>query len=483
MRKSSLERWEDERRQKFGTTHINGVEDFIKLLVAGDKPIEERSVNPTQLAYILSDARFKAYPGPAGCAKTTTGCADVLFKALMLPGTKWFIARRDYNDLLDTTMRTFTRMLSWLPEGTILDRSKQPPMKLILRPIQVPALGIDARPSEITFMGLSDDVGSYEFNGGFIDECDEVERYYYEQMKGRMRYMPWPGYPENGYSIGVVFNPPDVNHWLYTACTGRDQTGEVVAEPTFQTFRPKPSENEHNLPKGYYAAMDSMPEDLRMRLRDGEWGATFPGAPVIPQFKRMLHVDPLIKPAGRTVFRAWDFGYNRPGCLVTQVSKDNRIEVVAELLGHKQEAKDFIPDVAKLTSEHFPNSTGIEDHGDPAVKQHKDTGSALTLLHSAGIQMRFQVTPLDLSLKILRSRFGSLIGGKPAITIHPRCRVLLGALAGGYHFKDDGVTPKKDGYYDHLVDCLRYLVWNLFGASLTTADASNLPNSVAHWSH
>lgn len=105
----------------------------------------------------------------------------------------------------------------------------------------------------------------------------------------------------------------------------------------------------------------------------------------------------------------------------------------------------------------------------------------LALLNNAGVLMRYQRTPFDLSIQLLRKRFESIIEGEPAVVIDSSCRILLDGLAGGYHLKDDGVTPRKDGYFDHLIDALRYGVFNLFGATLSANLPEHLPTSAAKW--
>lgn len=485
MRKSALDRYFENNRAAYEEKQLDGLGDLIKLMADGNRPKRERIINPAQLEYINSDARYKMFMGPAGSGKSVAGVIDVLMRALLFPGSKWFIARRDYNDLKDTTLRTFNNVLERLPPGTLIERQKEPPMKIWLRPMSAPASDIPMNPSEITFMGLSDQIRGYEFCGGFIDEVDEVERAYVEELKGRMRHVPWKGFPENAYSLGMACNPPAKAHWLYTAATGFDANDERVDQPWIKVFKPAPRDNQRNLRAGYYEDMlSTMPEDLRQRLVDGEWGSVFPGDPVIRQFNRRTHVNPDIKWQGRTAYRFWDFGYNHPMVLLCQITKRGHLQIVDEKLGHRVEAAQFIPEVAKLTAQHCGETVfDTEDHGDPAVKQHKDTGSALHIFNQAGIRMRFQRTPFDLSLKLLRARFELLIDGTPAIQVHPRCRILIEALAGGYHFKPDGATPNKDNYYDHPIDALRFGVWNMFGTTLTAADASQLPTSVAYWSH
>lgn len=477
MRRSDLDRWRENQRAKLGYVQLNGLDDMIKLMV-DDRPMSERQINPTQSAFIKSDEMYKAYMGPAGCAKTTTGVVDVFLKALCIPGSKWFIARRDYNDLLGTTMDTAVKVLNRLPSGTLMERSKAPPTKWWIRPMMRRAHRQE-EPSEITFMGLSDSIGSYEFNGGFVDEADEVELKYINELKGRLRHKPYPDYPSTGYSIGLAFNPPSKAHWLYAACTGRDEQDNDIDKPWLKLFRPEPRENARNLREGYYDGMDSMTADLRQRLRDGVWGSTFPGLPVIRQFKRDLHVKSNLTYKFGTLFRWWDFGYNYPCCLFVQVSKAGQVQVLRMVKGRHIEARQFGELVLERTAEWFPEAGQVQDLGDPAVAQKKDTGQTLAVLNQVGIQMRYLQTPFDLSLNLLRKKFETLIEGEPAIAIDQSCTSLIDALCGGYHFKDDGITPHK-GVYDHEVDCLRYGVWSMFGATMTRVQG--LPTSIAFWS-
>jgi PBSX family phage terminase large subunit len=469
MRKSNLEKLREAKRASFQRAEFSSYDDLIKLLVDGDRPIAERGVNPTQLAFMKSNARIKAYKGPAGCAKTSTGVADILLHALLEPGTKYLIARANYNDLLDTTMLRAEEMLSRLPQGTLVERDKSPPAKWWLK-----SAGEEF--SQITFMGLTDSLGSYEFNGAFLDEADEMAEARVHEVNSRLRW-------KKGHKfIGLAFNPPATNHWLYTACTGKNEQDEEVKPPWMTLFEPVPTENTRNLPPDYYQTLtQSLPEDMRQRLVDGIWGSTFPGEPVVRQFSNQLHVVGDTPYKGGTLFRFWDFGYRRPCVLFAQVTKAGNVEVMREWLGHNVEGTSFIETVHAKTAEHYPTATQFMDYGDPAVAQHKDTGSMLNLLHQAGITLRFRDTPFDISMQLLRKRFETVIEKKQALLVNRSCRTLIGGLSGGYHFKSDGITPKKDGYYDHLIDALRYGVYNLFGTTGTTS--LSIPRSIAYWSN
>lgn len=481
MRKSSLERLRDAKREKFQRTELSSFDELVALLVDGTRPQGERHVNPTQLKFIKSPARIKAYKGPAGCAKTSTGVADIFSHALLEPGTKYLIARADYNDLMDTTMLRAQEMLEYLPEGTLIDRNKSSPEKWYLRPAAVMGADgeLDETPSQITFMGLKDTLGSYEFSGAFLDEADEMDEKRVHEVNTRLRW-------KKGHKfIGLAFNPPDVNHWLYTACTGKDAQGEEVRPAWMTLFEPNPKENTRNLPDDYYDLLaGALPEDMRQRLVDGVWGSTFPGEAVVREYSRMLHNSMRLEFRGGTLFRFWDFGYNRPACLFVQVSKAGHIEVLREYLGHHIEGSKFIELVRQRTQEWFPSAHTFIDYGDPAVAQKKDTGQMLKLLFDAGVTMRYQHTPFDVSMAVLRKKFESLIEKTPAVRVDARlCPILSGGLAGGYHFKRDGITPFKDGYYDHLVDALRYGLFNIFGVNDTssTTKQSYAIRGIAYW--
>jgi hypothetical protein len=143
-------------------------------------------------------------------------------------------------------------------------------------------------------------------------------------------------------------------------------------------------------------------------------------------------------------------------------------------MGRNIEGAQFVQEVLAQTAQHFPDAEAFVDIGDPAVKQQKDTGSMLKVLSDAGVQVKSKRTPLDISMDRLRHRFEQQVDGEQAILIDESCRILCDALSGGYHMDDTGTKPIKDNEYDHLVDCLRYGIWYLFGVSSTSAGSTPL---------
>ncbi len=496
MRKSKREKLLDLKKKAEPPKQMTLEDLFIRLL--GPSPIDGSwGYNPTQKAFVWDPAPFKGFMGPKGSAKTSAGVGGIMLRCLTQPGTKALIARQDYNDLKQTTKLRAEEMLGRLPKGVLIDRSKEPPETWYLEAAPVyDAEGnlLSDSPSQITFMGLAaaEEMGSYEFDCAFIDEASEVSDRSVHAVNGLMRNIPtwWskvPDYARPGYTTMLAFNPTDTFHWLYTACTGLNHEGRKIQDPWIKLFIPKPGENQRNLPFDYYQRLaSSMPEDMRIRLVEGMWGATFEGAPVYREFKYDLHArfdlmkryDPYVP-----LIRFWDFGYNHPYVVWCQQDHMGRLLHLKELMGSKEEIKPFV-ERARSTIERqfFPGHRGgFFDYGDPAARQKKDTGSTLTHLAEVGIHLRYQLLGIDEGLRAVRLWLERLVDGEPILQYDREgCSILISALRGGYHLDDTGQKPVKDGYYDHPADADRYGITNVLGTAEGMPSLEGMPKSLEY---
>jgi len=468
VRKSNLERRRDARRGAGPQVALSSVDDLLTLMLGGPP-------NPTQRAFIFDNSFSRAYKGPAGCAKTSTLCAAGLLRALLIPNSRGFVSRADYNDLMDTTLQRMQEMLERLPKGLLLDRDKSPPMKWWIEPIGIPG-DEDREPSQITFMGLKDALGSIEADWWIVDEADEVDKRRWDEIHSRMR-----GPTKGNYMVAAAFNPPDKQHWLYEECTGLNFQNKKTGRPvTIKLFEPRPDENVRNLPDGYYQRLtEKLPEDMRMRLVQGEWGVTHPGQPVYREFRREWHVRRRLKwEEGMELIRFWDFGYRYPYCGFSTFDAEGRWLILDEYVKNDIEAEPFARDVQRYTATNFPRPSRVIDFGDPAARQKKDTGSTLVAIGKAGVRLRYQISTIKEGLRICRGKLTETINGEPAVQFAAEAvPVLIGALSGGYHTDDRG-DPVKDGYYDHPADGWRYGAVNLFSGQAYTSGYS-LPDSLA----
>jgi hypothetical protein len=476
VRKSAHEKLQDARRASVGGAlpAFTSLDDFYAYLLGGP-------MNPTQKRFIYGSEFARAYKGPAGCAKTSTLAAFAIGRALLVPGSRIFVSRANYNDILETTWTTFQTMLSKLPPGVVVERRKAPPMTLTIRPIattNTDGLTTEADLySTITFMGLTDALGSIEATCWLVDEADEVDEARAQEITSRLRAKG----DKRDYVAAFVFNPPSKTHWLYTACTGLDAQEVPVKEPWMALYEPEPRENIHNLPEGYYErAASAMSVEQRTRLIEGKWGSSFQGQPVYRQFKEHIHVRRgLAFNKHATLYRFWDFGYNRPVCIFAQKDPFGRVKHLREVIGHQEEARAFARRVKAIQAEKFPEARDVMDFGDPAVNQHKDTGNTLYELHKEGITMFYRTGQKIMDgVQLIQQRLELLIDGEPALQWDEQfCPVTIDAFKGGYVLDRLGEKPVKDGFYEHPADADRYGIINILGGGYTTA---NLPDSLEY---
>lgn len=432
--------------------------DYEKLLqrMLGGPPVR------TQRKYIESRARNKAYKGMAGVAKTSTGVASMLLRALFQPNFKGAVGRYDYNKLLGTTAKRMEEMVNRLNPDLIIDRDKTPPMKWYIQ--QPGGIGI----AEIDFIGLKEYPGSYEWHRVFVDEADECDRATIEGLKTRLRAPCDPLY-EHDYGVDIAFNPPDEVHWIYEACTGLNRKGDKVQEPSFELFEPVVGENDKNLPKDYFETnFAGLPQDMIDRLKFGKWGASFPGEAVFKDsFYTHIHVRDVLHFNPHAPVILWlDFGFRHPSCHWVQLDEHNRVRILREKLGENLEVRDFIRDVKAETNLHFPQAQGTLYIGDPAAKQKKDTGSTLQVLGEEGVELMFlEGMSIEEGLRRVRYVLGDMAKGEPRLLVSRRgCPLTIRMFQGGYYKHPTTGKPVKDGFYDHLADDIRYGITNLFEA-------------------
>lgn len=437
---------------KARTLEISDLKDLAKIML-GDDP------EPTQWEFICDPTENKLYMGRAGAAKTSTIVCAMLLRALLQPNFKGFIIRQHYNSMFSTVIERAREMLERVSPQLLIGRNSSPPMRWTIRC----ATGDDT--SEITFSGMMELPKGFGCHAIAVDEADECEESAVNALRMRMRE-PGP------HALMLACNPPDTTHWLYTAATGKNFKEQQVAHPWLKLFTPKDGENAKHLEADYYTKhAHGMPEDLRQRFIHGAWGAVFPNKPVYKEFSTKLHVvESLFYNSNYPVMRFRDFGYRSPVCLFAQLDEDNgALSVMQELQGEREEVKPFEVRVQAMSNKLFPGAKFI-DFGDPAVDQHKDTGSTLQMLSSMGVNVNFIRSDLDQGIRTVRGVLERIVPGGPGKEPRPQllisrlgCPILIRALRGGYGTNEQG-KPVKDGYYDHTCDALRYGIINIYNA-------------------
>lgn len=491
MRKSALEKMREAQTKKRGVTveirptHL--VEDLAKMMLGGPP-------RPTQLAVLQDPHPAIAYMGHAGAAKTATGVCKILMRAILEPGSIFLIARKDGNDLKNTTMREAERQLANLPAGTRIHRVKDEPETWTLQPAAWLGMeGASEEPSQIIFAGLETlDTGSLNINGFMLDEADEImDEEKVLTLMGRARNKQ--GSPEMAI---LCFNGPSEEHWLYAACTGKDAKGNKVSgKPYLKLYSPKARENEPNVATGYYDKLEKLYASnpaLLARLVKGDWVGTFKGIAVYPMFKEHIHTTVGLEwNPNSPIVVGLDFGFNQPRAIYGQVDAEGRLAVLGELVKTQLEIRPFISLVKVDINQRFPNNIGVLWYGDAAARQKKDTGSTLAVLSQEDVHLQYRQMEIDPSIRTVREALDQMIRGVPSILVDRKeAPVLTNALKGGYRMADNGLKPFKDGYYDNSADAFRYLYVNLFGITnfrpnhpdrnLGPVNGYGLPDSAAY---
>lgn len=120
------------------------------------------------------------------------------------------------------------------------------------------------------------------------------------------------------------------------------------------------------------------------------------GARVYPEFIESDHCRPAASVRRKVLYRAWDFGYHAPACLIAQIDAQDRLLVLKEVIGHEQTTRDFAKQVIAQCAEWFPtHSAGYDDCCDPAGQQRNATAEAsevrdVEILSALGIYPRWE---------------------------------------------------------------------------------------------
>ncbi len=195
------------------------------------------------------------------------------------------------------------------------------------------------------------------------------------------------------------------------------------------------------------------------------------GKAVFPEFGPEHLTDKLFYVNDIPVWRGWDFGYHRPAVVYSQLLGDGQWWIIGEILGQDMSLPQFIENVVfPYEEKNFPNAVFL-DSADIAGRQVTDKSehSSFTILNRYGIYPIAKKTEIKEGLTLIRQKLADTKLGNPGLFIkQSECPILVEAFSGGYHFEPprpgraELEIPAKDGYYDHIVDAVRYIAVNNF---------------------
>ena len=411
---------------------------------------------PKQIEFHQSIAKYRLYIGAWRAGKTLAGCQEGYKHSYLYPKNCGIIFRKDFTDLRDTTMKT---MLEVIPSEDIKDFNKSE-HRILLQ-----------NGSEIYFRHLKDGLklGSLNLGWFFVDEASEIQEEIFEALKGRLSL-------KNSACKGwLCSNPPNTDHWLY-------KTFYNNKDIDYQVFHASTYENEKNLPETYIPDLEKMPESWKKKYLMGEWGFTPEGTPFYQGFKESIHTKDLSDYKPQRIYRIWDYGFHHPACLLLAIDDKGRVLTLKETMGSDVTIQQFGEYIKQRCREWYPSTTEWIDYGDPAGMQKTDKSekTSVEILASIGIFVSSKQSTFRERKEIIERKLATLIEGIPSLIIDISCKILIDGLLGGYHYParkhNQGYNPAvyevptKDGFYEHICNCLEYFMVNTFTGAESKED-------------
>ncbi len=389
--------------------------------------------------------------GGVGSGKSRAFMAPVIEMLNEIQGLRILWGRWDFKDLKLSIMDKFFEIL---PHELINSKSEQYHFYNIGK-------------ARLYFNGLKDlgGLGSQEFGVIVVTEAYQLTIAVYHALKRRCRQ-------ENVINIILMEGEaPNESHWLNQIVnpTSRDY------DPDVEMWRVSTRENWENLPLSYRGSLENMPKAAKRKYIEGETGFIPEGTPFYDGFDEALHKKHLVATVHKPLLRGWDYGWQHPAHVVAQLDAKGRLCILKEIMGSQTSIKIFGEGVKQTLNIYYPNYAG-RDYGDPAGKQHsdkrEDEKTSEDILRDLGFPVISKTSTYRDRKEIIERLLTTLIDGKPALMIDQSCRILIDGFLGGYHYPmlREGQEfrpvkteiPFKDGYFEHLMNALEYIVINVF---------------------
>lgn len=221
-------------------------------------------------------------------------------------------------------------------------------------------------------------------------------------------------------------------------------------------------------------SQDKWKKETRKGMNQAAWEreyeikfTTFTGGAVFKNFDGNEHVREIPLYKHLPILRSWDFGYHHPCVVFGQKNEKDILNVGDLMLGRDIGIKQFAMRVKEYCAKEYPNFSFI-DYGDPSGGQVKDVSagkSTISILRGMGINIRYRKSGIKEGVELMRNLLEKRNDGNCSMYLANSDVLvyLIEAFEGGYRFPNEGgELPDKDGFYDHMVDALRYLCINIY---------------------
>ena len=424
---------------------------------------------PTVARFMRSDAPVRLILGPVGSGKSVGDCMEIARRAAMqapnrqgIRKTRWVIVRSTYQQLKDTTLKTW---LEWFPDG-VAGRWREYDKTFFLKFGDVEA--------EVLFRALDDpdDVArllSLELTGAFVNEARETPLEIITALRSRVgRY---PSKKEGGptwYGIFMDTNPPPTDHWIHDKFEVEKPDGwEIFKQPSGLSPH---AENLENLPPNYYEDMMTGADEEWINVHvHARYGRSKQGMPVYhSSWKTDFHARSGLQVLTSSVVVVGLDAGRTPAAAFFQMDAKGRVLLLDEITSENMGMENFLRQKVKpLLLSRYAGIPAVVS-ADPAVWQKSQLNeksvadiireAGLTLPKPRGTAMGNRIEP---RIRAVESLLNRQIDGEAAFLVDKdRCPQAVAGFEYGYRFarKKDGTyqeTPDKNSF-SHLADAIQY---------------------------
>lgn len=427
---------------------------------------------PTLKKFALDNSRVRCVMGPFGSGKSSAMVMEIIRRAHeQKPGpdgirrSRWAVVRNTYNQLRDTTIKTFH---DWFPPRFFGEYKVTDHVYIITKfpgvHLEVLFRALD-RPDQVS------NLLSLELTGAWFNEVREIPKTIIEAMDGRIgRYPSGRDGGASWYGMIMDTNPPDEDSYLFKMFERvRPDNWKMFKQPSGLSIH---AENTKHLPKNYYVNLAKGKDEMYLRVYvHGQYGYLISGKPVFGSFVDNVHVSPKVLEPQKNgdVILGIDFGLT-PACVIGQVTPFGQVRILDELVSDGMGIRQFcLNQLLPLIRRKYFGSR-VMGFGDPAgiSRMPTDESTCFEILQSREIGLS-DVVPAPTNA--IMARVGAVEGllnkmyaGDPGFVISPNCNYLRKAMNGGYHYEkdpksiDEGFKPMPvKNFFSHISDAAQYL--------------------------
>lgn len=402
--------------------------------------------------------RFFFYGGAIRGGKTYVCLFIFIQLAKLFPGSRWHVFRSDFPELEDTTIPSMQKLLgnegaefTWHRKSSNYHVRFANGSKIFFKSENL------MKDADLNWMlGL-------ETNGIMLEQMEGLSEKLFQRAIERLGswYIPTMPIP---ILLGT-FNPTDT--WVKKKIYDPYRDGTLPEAWHFQEALP---DNNPFVTAEQWANWDNLDPISRAQLIEGIWRFMNDAKLFAYSFDQKKHVVDVNTPEGKELMTAkkglpvkliFDFNVDPMTCLVAQNDGLKWVKILAEYRLRNSDIFELCARVKSDWGDYYCVATGdASGRQRQAITRGKRTYiyTIQRLLKLSPRQMQFPMS--NPSVSNTRMVLNSLLHRHPDFKISSECQYTIDDLA-TVKVNDKGeIDKKKDALKTHLLDNVRYLVWN-----------------------